>query len=213
VAERRDYPIFVDMTARPCLVVGGGVVAERKVEGLLEARARVTVVSPTLTARLEAWARADLIRHVPRPYRPPDLAGQAFVFVATDSAEVTAGVSRDAADRRVLVNAADDPDHSDFILPSVLRRGALVVAVATGGASPALARAIREELESYFTDDYTVLARIAAEVRGELRARGRAASGAEWRRALAGLRPLIVAGRHAAARRLLLERLEAARCA
>ncbi len=213
MAERRYYPIFVDMTARPCLVVGGGAVAERKVEGLLEAGARVTVVSPTLTARLQAWARAGAIRHVPRTYRPPDLAGQAFVFVATDSAEVTTGLSRDGTDRRALVNAADDPDHSDFILPSVLRRGALVVAVATGGASPALARAIREELESYFTDDYAVLARIAAEVRAELRARGGAASGAEWRRALADLRPLIVAGRHADARRLLLERLEAARCA
>ena len=89
MAERRYYPIFVDMTARPCLVVGGGAVAERKVEGLLEAGARVTVVSPTLTARLEAWARAGAIRHVPRTYRPPDLAGQAFVFVATDGAEVT----------------------------------------------------------------------------------------------------------------------------
>ena len=213
MAERRYYPIFVDMTARPCLVVGGGAVAERKVEGLLEAGARVTVVSPTLTARLEAWARAGAIRHVPRTYRPPDLAGQAFVFVATDGAEVTTELSRDGTDRPALVNAADDPDHSDFILPSALRRGPLVVAVATGGASPALARAIREELESYFTDDYAVLARIAAEVRAELRARGGAASGAEWGRALADLRPLIAAGRHADARRLLLERLEAARCA
>jgi len=212
MGDRRYYPLFVDMTDRPCLVVGGGAVAERKVEGLREAGARVTVVSPRLGARLEAWARAGAIRHVPRTYRPDDLAGQDFVFVATGSGALNAQVVHDTRGRGTLVNAADDPAHCDFILPSVVRRGELVVAVATGGTSPALARAIREELETYFTGDYEVLARIAAEARVELRARAGAASGATWRRALADLRPLIAAGRHADARRLLLERLEGNPC-
>ncbi len=213
MADRRYYPIFVDMAARPCLVVGGGVVAERKVEGLLEAGARVTVVSPTVSVRLGAWARTGAIRHVPRMYQPQDLAGQDFAFVATDSGEVNTTVFRDGRDGGTLVNAADDPEHCDFILPAVLRRGALVVAVATGGASPALSRVVRDQLEAYFGDEYAALAEIAAEVRAALRARGHAAPGEAWRRALdADLLHVIADGRLADARRLLLARLDEAPC-
>src|SRR5205809_93763 len=114
----------------------------------------------------------------------------------------------------VWVNAADDPDHCDFILPSVLRRGALTVTVSTGGTSPALARAIREELETYFTDDYRVLARLAGEARCALRGSGAAADADAWRRALdPALRRLIVEGREDEARARLLGRLRAAACA
>ncbi|MBI2468192.1 MAG: bifunctional precorrin-2 dehydrogenase/sirohydrochlorin ferrochelatase [Candidatus Rokubacteria bacterium] len=206
------YPISLQMAGRPCLVVGGGAVAERKVEGLLSVGASVTVVSPRLTERLAAWAEAGTVGHVARAYRPDDLAGYAIAFVATDDGAANARVFRDARARGVLVNAADDPAHCDFILPSVLRRGELTVAVATGGASPALSRAIREELESYFTDDYAALAHIVAEVRHDLRRGAPLPDAAAWRAALdTDLRRLVAEGKCDEARARLLARLEAGR--
>src|SRR5262249_62028395 len=119
-----------------CLAVGGGPVAESKVEGLLAAGARVTVVSPALSERLESWVRAGRIAHAQREYAASDLDGQQLVFSATDRRDVTETVARDARQRGVWVNAADDPKYCDFLLPSVLRRGRLQVAVSTGGARP-----------------------------------------------------------------------------
>ncbi len=207
------YPIVVEMAGRLCLVVGGGAVAERKVEGLLDVGASVTVVGPRLTERLASWVEAGTVRHVARAYRPGDLVGYALAFVATDDRAVNAQVFRDAKARGVWVNAADDPAHCDFILPSVLRRGELTVAVATGGASPALSRAIREELEAYFTDDYAALAHVVAEVRRELRRRAPLPDATAWRTALdADLRRLVAEGKREEAKVHLLGRLEAGRC-
>lgn len=208
------YPIFIEMRGRPCLVIGGGTVAERKVEGLLAVGAPVTVLSPALTDGLEALVKDGRIRHVGREYRPGDLAGSELAFVATDDAEVNAAVAREGRERGVWVNAADDPAHCDFILPSVLRRGDLVVAVATGGASPALSRAIREELEAYFTEDYATLAEVVAEVRRELKEQARTPGAEAWRKALDGdLRRLIAEGRREEAKARLLWRLRAGICA
>ncbi len=178
------FPIVLELEGRPCLVVGGGPVAEHKVEALLGADARVTVVSPTLTRRLQAWIDARAVRHLAGEYRAGDVSGHALVFVATDDPALTATVVAEARALRVWVNAADDPARCDFTLPSVLRRGDLTVAVSTGGTSPALARTIREELEGYFTDDYRVLAGVAAETRRELRRAGHAPDAETWRRAL-----------------------------
>jgi siroheme synthase-like protein len=208
------YPVFLEMTSRRSVVVGGGPVAERKVEGLLAVGASVTVISPALTPRLEAWAKDGRIRHVGRQYGPGDLAGSELAFVATDDPEVNAVVAKEGRARSVWVNAADDPAHSDFILPSVLRRGQLVVAVATGGASPALSRAIREELEAYFSEDYAVLSEVVAEVRRELREQARVPDAEAWRKALDGdLRRLIAEGRREEAKARLLWRLRAGICA
>jgi precorrin-2 dehydrogenase/sirohydrochlorin ferrochelatase len=181
------FPIVLELQGRPCLVVGGGPVAERKVEALLGVDAQVTVVSPTVTRRLQAWIDARAVRHIAGGYRAGDLTGHTVVFVATDDPALTASVAAEARARRVWVNAADDPARCDFTLPSVLRRGALTVAVSTGGTSPALARTIREELEQYFTDDYRVLADVAAGTRRELRRAGRAPDAETWRRALKAL--------------------------
>lgn len=207
------YPIFVELAGRACVVIGGGAVAERKVQGLLQAGASVTVVSPALTARLEEWVKQGRIRHVGRGYVPGDLAGYQLAFVATDDGEVNAAVAREGRERGVWVNAADDPAHCDFILPSVVRRGELVVAVATGGASPALSRAVRDELEAYFTQDYAMLAKVAAEVRQELKERGRLPGGEAWRRALDGdLRRLVAEGRREEAKARLFRQLRAGIC-
>jgi len=204
------YPIFLDMSDRPCLIIGGGPVADRKVEALLAVGARLTVISPVVTERLESWSREGRIRLVVRMYRPGDLDGYALAFAATDEGEINAAVARDGRARGVWVNAADDAGHCDFILPSVLRRGDLVVAVATGGASPALSRAVREELEAYFTKDYAVLADVVTEVRRQLKARARVPDWEAWRRALDGdLRRLIAEGRREEAKARLWRRLTA----
>ncbi|HEV8458071.1 MAG TPA: bifunctional precorrin-2 dehydrogenase/sirohydrochlorin ferrochelatase [Methylomirabilota bacterium] len=205
----RYYPICVDMAGRACLVVGGGMVAERKASGLLESGARVTVVSPALTARLEAWAHEGQIRVIRRGYEPGDLADQSLVFVATDDGEVNATVAADARAAGVLTNAADDPAHCDFIIPAVLTRGALTVAVSTGGASPALSRAVRDELETHFDrEDYASLLEVAADARARLRERSAPQPWERWRQALDGeVRRLVSAGRVDEARARLMERL------
>jgi siroheme synthase-like protein len=203
------YPLCLEMTERRCLVVGGGPVAERKVAGLLESGARLTVVSPSATDRLRDWARADRVRLRLREYAASDLRGHSIVFVATDDGRVNAEVARDARAAGVLVNAADDPAHCDFILPAVLRRGELTVAVSTGGASPALARTVRDELDAYLDrEEYPALARVAADARRTLRDGGTRAPWERWRAALGGeVRELVRADRLDAARERLLDGL------
>lgn len=202
------YPVFFEMNQRRCVVIGGGAVAERKVAGLLEIGASVTVISPQVTETIADWAKLGSIKVLVRRYQRGDLAEYEIVFVATDNSEVNAVVCDEAKSRGVWVNAADDPAHCDFILPSVLRRGNLTVAVSTGGSSPALSRAIREELESYFTKEYEILAGLAAEVREELRQRSIAPDYDTWRRVLNGdLRQLIMSGELGRAKSLLLKQL------
>jgi siroheme synthase-like protein len=206
------YPLFVDLGARPCLVIGGGAIAEGKVRGLLAAEADVTVVSPSLTPSLVEDARAGRIRHHARPYRDGDLEGYALTFAATGHPHVNAAVAAEGRARGVWVNAVDDPAHCDFIVPSVLRRDALTVAVSTGGVSPALARVVREELETYFGTDYGSLTEIAGIVRRELHAEHRRVDARTWTAALRdrGFRRLVTEGSPALARRRLRARLEAA---
>jgi siroheme synthase-like protein len=202
------YPIMLDLEGRPCLVVGGGVVAGRKIEGLLEAGARVTVVSPALAAPVLDVARQGRLRWWPREYAEGDLADFALVLVATDDRAVNRRVAAEARERSVWINCADDPERCDFILPSVLRRGPLTVTVSTGGASPMVARLVREELEDVLPADYGALTEMVAEVRRSLRERGIALDAERWREALdAELKRLVAAGRPAEARERLRERL------
>ena len=203
------YPVLLDLTGRRCVMIGGGVIAERRVDALVTAGAHVIVISPRVTAALLALAGEGRIEHEPRRYREGDLAGADLAFVATDAGEVNATVAREARERQIWINAADDPARCTFILPALVRRGDLTVAVATGGSSPALARAIREELEAYLTDDYATLAAIAAEARREIRASGRPVTAEAWRRALGPeVRRLIVERGREDAKHRLLELLE-----
>jgi len=137
------------------------------------------------------------------------MRGYHLVFVATDDGAVTAAVAREGRERGIWVNAADDPAYCDFILPAVVRRGTLSIAIATGGTSPALTRAIREELQEYFTEDYGLLATVAAEVRLQLRTDKRAVPGARWVQALRNeeFRDLIRAGFREEAKDWLLVQL------
>ena len=202
------YPVALDLRDRLCLVVGGGPVAEAKVDGLLAAGARVTVVSPELTAALASWAADGRLIHRPHEYGPDDLDGQQLVFAATDRREVTEAVAAEARRRGLWVNAADDPAFCDFLLPSVLRRGRLVIAVSTGGASPALAARMRRDLEALVPAEYEALVELAAEVRSELRARANRPGGEAWRAALGGeLIALLAQGKRGEAKARLLDRL------
>ena len=151
------FPAFLDLRGRRCLVVGGGAIGGRKVRDLLGAGADVTVVSPALTPDLAALTRAGVIVHRPRRFRRVDVRGAALVIAATGVPDVDAAVAAEARRRRALVNVVDRPAECDFILPSVLRRGRLQVAVSTGGASPALAREIRKRLEDVIGPEYAAL--------------------------------------------------------
>jgi precorrin-2 dehydrogenase/sirohydrochlorin ferrochelatase len=207
------YPVLLDLRGRRCAVIGGGAVGEGKVDRLLAAGARVTVVSPALTARLAEWAGEDRVRHVARAYAEGDLAGHALAFVAVGDRAVASAVAEEAGRRGIWVNAADDPARCDFILPSVLRRGRLVVSVSTGGASPGLARAIREDLEARFTAEYGALIDVVAEVRREVRASVAGVPPAAWRHALdPALRGLVAGGRRDEAKAWLHARLQEVAC-
>ncbi|MFC1769589.1 bifunctional precorrin-2 dehydrogenase/sirohydrochlorin ferrochelatase [Nitrospirota bacterium] len=141
------YPAFLDLTDRPCVIVGGGKVAERKALELIKAGAKVTVISPTLTSRLEKEKQKGTILHHKRKVRNKDLDKAFFVFAATDSPEV----NEEIANRKdLLVNVADHPELCDFIVPSSIKRGPLHIAVSTSGYSPAMSRAIRKDMEPLY---------------------------------------------------------------
>jgi siroheme synthase-like protein len=202
------YPIFVEMAGRRCLVIGGGRVAEGKVQGLLSAEADVTVVAPDLTPALQELLTAGRIRWQQRAYAEGDLEGYEVCFVATDDGAVNAEVAADGKRRGIWVNAADDPANCDFILPSVIRQGQVVVAASTGGASPALARRLREELTDFLSEDFAPLADLLNEVRLALRERKISVDAETWQLAIDGrLRALLAQRRYEEARERLIERL------
>ena len=204
------YPIFIEAKGRPVLVIGGGHVGAEKVRGLLNAEADITVVAPQLIDELREHADAGRIRHVAREYRESDLDERewAWVMVATDDGAVNAEVAAAGKQRRLFVNAADDPRNCDFILPAVVRKGKITLAASTSGASPALARRLREELDAYLTPDMPALADLLAEVRQEVRARDIRVKNETWQQAIdTRLRVLLAQGKYEEARQYLLERL------
>ena len=165
------YPVgLTGLRERACIVVGGGTVAQRKVAGLLACGAHVTVVSPALTARLRGWAAAGRVLHLARPYQPGDLAGAFLAIAATGDPTVNAAVWREAERSGVLASCVDDPSRSHFVAPAVLRRGELVIAIATGGRSPALAAELRRMLARSIGREHGSLVRLA----GDLRPRSKA---------------------------------------
>lgn len=156
------YPVFLDLRDRKAVVVGGGRVAERKVRSLLTAGATVEVISPRLTSYLRDLRRADRIRCRLRNYRGGDLKDAFLVFACTSSVEVNTRVAGDAAH---LVNVVDMSSEGNFIVPSVVRRGPLIMTVSTGGASPALARAIRKDLQQLYGEEFSRYVRFLNTVR------------------------------------------------
>ncbi|GAB4529020.1 MAG: bifunctional precorrin-2 dehydrogenase/sirohydrochlorin ferrochelatase [Anaerolineae bacterium] len=168
----KTYPIcLVGLEHKHAIVVGGGNVALRKVNDLLEADARVTVISPTLAPELRALAEARRITVIERPYRAGDLRNAFLVIAATNDPNVNQRVWQEAEQCGCLANAVDDPAHCHFITPAVIRRNHVVVTVSTGGRSPALARRLRERLETLIGAEYGELADLLAELRPEIQSR------------------------------------------
>jgi len=168
----RYYPLFLDITGRKCVVVGGGNVAERKVERLLACGARVEVVGKSLSPLLAAWNGEEKVVHRDADYEDSCLADAFLVIGATDDETVNGRIARDARALGIPVNIVDDPALCDFILPSIVERGDLSIAVSTGGRSPALAKKIRKELEAVYGPEYAILLEILGELRGKVIAGG-----------------------------------------
>jgi precorrin-2 dehydrogenase/sirohydrochlorin ferrochelatase len=146
--------MFLKLTARPCLVVGAGSIAESKIASLLEADARVRVVAPKATEQVRAWAQSKKIDWHQRAFQHNDLEGMFLVVAATSSRELHEQIFEEAARRGVLCNIVDVPELCDFYYPAVVQRGALQIAISTAGLSPALAQRLRKELEEQFGPEY-----------------------------------------------------------
>jgi len=168
----RFYPAFIDVTDRPCVVVGGGPVATEKTEKLVECGARITLVSPLITDDLAAMvADGRIARHHRRVYRTGDLDGAFMVIAATDDESANRRVWADAEERRMLANVVDVPELCNFIVPSIMRHGELAVAVSTGGASPVVARRVRQTVELAIGPEWGELVGMLRETREDLKAR------------------------------------------
>ena len=185
------YPVNLVLTGRRCLVVGGGAVATRKAEGVVGAGGEVTVVAPSIIPAM----RQLPVRCEERTYRRGEAAGYRLVITATDDPAVNRAVFEDAEAAGVWVNSADDPANCSFILPAVIRRGPVTVAVGTGGHSPALASWLRTRIAAEVGPEFEVLAAVLAAERDARRAAGESTEGLDWQKALdSGMLDLIRAG-------------------
>jgi len=165
----RYYPVFLNLDNFPCLVVGGGRVAARKVEALLEAGARVSVVSPELSAELHRRARSGEINWVASVYRTCHMRNARLVIGATDNPRVNERVFLDAESKGLPVNIVDDPRHCRFIVPASFQRGDIQVAVTTGGGAPGVAPLLRKKLEEVITNEYAILVQLLKAQRARIK--------------------------------------------
>lgn len=163
------FPIYLNLSGKSCLIIGGGKVAERKVEDLLEYGPIIKLVSPQLEEKIETWAREGIIGLQQRPFKEDDLDGSYIVFAATDDNELNHRVARLCRQRGIMVNAVDDPPNCDFYVPSIIRRNSLALAISTGGKSPMLARKLRQDLENIIGHEYGEFVDILGEAREEIK--------------------------------------------
>ncbi len=198
------FPANLLVAERRVLVVGAGRIAARKAQALLDVGADVHVVAPEVGNEIRSWADDGRLTVEERPFRDSDLDDVWLAVTATDVPAVNAAVRAAGDERRVWVNAADDPEHCSFTLMSSFRRGDIVVTIGTGGRSPALASWLRERMENEIGPEYTTLLEVLADAREELRAGGRSSEDADWRSAFdAGILDLVRTGKVDEAKELL----------
>lgn len=159
------YPVYLNLQNQPCLVVGGGQVAERKVGSLLRCGANVTLISPKVTKQIQQWVEQGKITLFKRKYQKGDADNYFLVIGATNVEEVNHSIAEDSLFRKTLVNIVDDPQKCNFIIPAVVQQGSLSISISTGGKSPSLARKIRKKLESEFGPEYGELLDIIGDLR------------------------------------------------
>jgi len=156
------YPVFLNLKGKRVIVIGGGKVAERKALALLKAGANVTIISPEITKGIKREKLKNTIKYIPRQYKKGDSKKAFLIIAATDSYEINKKVSQDAT---CLVNVVDSPSLCNFIVPSVIRRGPLTIAISTSGISPALSKSIRRELEKLYGPEFTKYLRLLEKIR------------------------------------------------
>ncbi len=164
------YPIVLtQLNECRCVIIGGGPVAARKAQALIDAGACPVVISPDRVPELDAWSAAGRVELVRRAYRPGDLEGAGVVIAATDDSNLNAEVAAECRRRNALINVVDAPNLCNFTAPAVVRRGDLLVAVSTDGRAPAFARHVRQTLESVIDERYGELLGVLAELRSLIR--------------------------------------------
>lgn len=197
-----SLPLFLRLAERPVLVVGAGRIAVRRIARLLPAGAAITVVAPVVDARIRAWADDGAVRLHARDFQSADVADQTLVFAATDVTAVNAQVAECARARNILMQRADEPAASDFLIPAVVQRDALQIAISSDGRAPTLARILRSRLEAWIPRAYGDLARLAGDFRDAVKERlPRAKRARFWSRVLDGpIAEKVFNGRMGAAR-------------
>lgn len=166
--SKRYYPLCLDLEGKKVSVIGGGNVAERKVIPLLECNADVTVISPSITEKLKDLSQKGKLRYLPKAYERGDLKGSFLVISAAGEKEINREVSKEAESRGCLYNVVDDPEVSNFIVPSVVKRGRLLISISTSGVSPALSKRIRKELEKKFGKEYMLFLNMMEGIREKM---------------------------------------------
>jgi siroheme synthase-like protein len=207
------YPAYLKVKDKKCVVIGGGEVALRKVKSLLEHGAYVEVISPEISNELNELVEKGLVTLKGRRFQPGDLKGAFIAVAATDNNQVNMQAATEAREQSVPVNVVDDPEHSDFIVPSTINRGDVVIAISTGGKSPALARKIRTRIEQDIGEEFAALALLIEDVRTELKERKITVDGDSWQRALEldKLFSMLKQGERQKAREALLKNLDSRR--
>ena len=174
------YPVYLNLTGKKCLVFGGGPIAEDKIAKLQSTGAQVTIVSPTVTPNLQAWAHRGDFQWQPREYQAGDMEGAFLSIAATNDRQVNHEIFQEAERLGVLINVVDDPEQGTFIAPAVVRRGQVTLAISTGGASPALARKLREALTEDAVLEWADLARVLSLARKIVKKRGLTVDPQRW---------------------------------
>jgi len=163
--RRHYYPLFLDITGKECLIIGGGTVAERKAAMLLKFDASVRVISPKATKKLIRLADTGRIDLILRKYRSGDHKNAAIIFACTDDRETNRLVRENAATQRIPVNVVDKPEECDFIVPSIIKKGDATIAISTSGRVPMASKKIRQAIEKIITKDYITYIRITGAIR------------------------------------------------
>ena len=162
------YPVFLNLKNKLCVVIGGGKVAERKIKSLVECEAHIKLISPEITEDLKKLWQEKKIKWEQRRYKEGDLKGAFLVIAATSDKEVQKKIFKEAEERGIFCNVVDVPELCTFIVPSVIRRGELCIAISTSGASPALSRRIREKLEKEFSPSWEYHLKLIRHIRQEV---------------------------------------------